>query len=78
MRRQRPIKGFRRIPSWGNLDPNVRRWIDQQATRFGCSRSFVINNACAYAGNIDLREPISASKAKPHTPVLHVIRRKAG
>jgi hypothetical protein len=51
--RQRPIPGGRE-PAFSALDPRIQQWVHREAMRFGCSHSFVINNALSVVSNIEL------------------------
>jgi hypothetical protein len=51
--RQRPMPGGRE-PAFSALDPRIQQWARREAARFGCSLSFVINNALSVVSGIEL------------------------
>lgn len=56
--RQRRIPGESRVDSFSALDPRIRWWAEREASRYGCSVSFVINNAISIVSGVELFESL--------------------
>lgn len=53
LRRQRPVRGGR-TPATGGFTPALWKWIDKEARRYNCSRSFVLAVCVGEVAGIDV------------------------
>lgn len=52
LRRQRPFKGGR-TPATGGFTPKLMKWVEKEAARFNCSKSFVLATCVGLVSGID-------------------------